>query len=105
DGRHSLCVQLDGKVIGWAPTEIAKELARYLRVWKTEGLHKVPLDLEIGFVPPSKGGQSPGLFLFGSRSRMMRPVRYIQNGKVDSIGSFEQVYMEIAIKPQEILPG
>lgn len=35
---------------------------------------------------------------------MMRPVRYLPNGRDDSIGSFEQVYMDIAIKPEEIDP-
>jgi DNA-directed RNA polymerase I subunit RPA2 len=68
-------------------------------------LHKIPIDLEIGLVLPSKGGQYSGLFLFGSRSRMMRPVRYLQNSKIDSVGSFEQVYMEIAVTPEEIIPG
>jgi DNA-directed RNA polymerase I subunit RPA2 len=105
DGRDALCVQLDGRVIGWGNFQLAKTLAQSLRIWKTEGLHKVPLDLEIGLVPPSKGGQYPGLFLFASRSRMMRPVRYLQNNKSDSIGSFEQVYMEIAVKPDEVQPG
>lgn len=105
DGRDSICVQLDGRIIGWASFPLARRLAESLRVWKTEGVNMVPLDLEIGLVPPSKGGQYPGLFLFGSRSRMMRPVRYLQNNKVDSIGSFEQVYMEIGVSSEEIKPG
>jgi DNA-directed RNA polymerase I subunit RPA2 len=32
----------------------------------------------------------------------MRPVKFLPNGKNDSVGSFEQVYMNIAIKPEEI---
>lgn len=36
---------------------------------------------------------------------MMRPVRYLENGRDDSIGSFEQVYMDIAVKPEEIENG
>ena len=36
---------------------------------------------------------------------MMRPVRYLANGKEDSIGSFEQVYMDIAVKAAEIEAG
>ncbi|KAG9039317.1 DNA-directed RNA polymerase I subunit rpa2 [Serendipita sp. 407] len=36
---------------------------------------------------------------------MMRPVRYLPNGRDDSIGPFEQVYMDIAIKVEEIQPG
>ena len=98
-------VQLDGKVIGWASPVLAQRLATNLRIWKTEGKHSIPLDLEIGFVPIAEGGQYPGLFLFASRARMMRPVKYLLNGKDDQIGSFEQVYMDIAVKPEEIEPG
>ena len=105
DGRKNLCVQLDGRVIGWASQTLCKNLRDALRVYKTEGLHDVPLDLEIGFVPVSKGGQYPGLFLFSTRARMMRPVKYVPNGKDDSIGSFEQVYMEVACLPEEIEEG
>ncbi|KAA1466738.1 beta and beta-prime subunits of DNA dependent RNA-polymerase [Dentipellis sp. KUC8613] len=105
DGSRNLCVQLDGRVIGWARPSLAKDLATTLRIWKTEGKNNIPLDLEIGFVPPSEGGQYPGLFLFSSRARMMRPVKYVANGKDDQIGSFEQVYMDIALTPEEIEPG
>ncbi|KAG5339166.1 hypothetical protein C0989_005293 [Termitomyces sp. Mn162] len=104
DGRKSICVQLDGRVIGWAQPSLATQLAKNLRIWKTEGKHEVPLDLEIGLVPESKGGQYPGLFLFSSRARMMRPVKYLLNGRDDQIGPFEQVYMNIAVTPEEIEP-
>lgn len=102
NGRKNLCVQLDGRVVGWAPTAVLQRLATSLRIWKTEGKHNVPLDLEIGFVPVSHGGQYPGLYLFSSRARMMRPVKYVANGRDDQIGSFEQVYMDIACTPEEI---
>ena len=105
DGRKSLCVQLDGRIIGWARPAIARQLAENLRIWKTEGIYRIPLDLEIGFVPESKGGQYPGLFLLSSKARMMRPVKLLANGKNDQVGSFEQVYMNIAVKPDEIEPG
>ncbi|TFL05834.1 hypothetical protein BDV98DRAFT_560703 [Pterulicium gracile] len=105
DGRANLCVQLDGQVIGWARPHVAQQLATNLRIWKTEGLHAIPMDLEIGLVPESKGGQYPGLYLFASRSRMMRPVKYLANGRDDQVGSFEQVYMDIACTPAEIEVG
>jgi DNA-directed RNA polymerase I subunit RPA2 len=105
DGRKNICVQLDGRVIGWSRPSVAEQLATNLRLWKTERKHDVPLDLEIGFVPVSNGGQYPGLFLFSSRSRMMRPVKYLANGHDDQIGPFEQVYMNISCTPEEIEPG
>lgn len=105
DGRRNLCVQLDGRIVGWATPAVCNQLAKDLRVWKTEAINNIPLDLEIGYVPPSKGGQYPGLYLFSSRARMMRPVKYLENNRNDSIGSFEQVYMDIAVKPEEIEKG
>ena len=105
DGRRNLCVQLDGRVIGWAPEAILRRVAKTLRIWKTEDKHNIPLDLGIGMVPISKGGQYPGLYLFSTRARMMRPVQYLVNGRNDQIGSFEQVYMDIACTPAEIEKG
>lgn len=105
DGCKNLCIQLDGRVIGWARPSVAAQLATALRIWKTEGKHDVPMDLEIGLVPESKGGQYPGLFLFASKARMMRPVKYLANGRDDQVGPFEQVYMNIACTPEEIEPG
>lgn len=105
DGRSTVCVQLDGRIIGWASPDLARKLAGALRVWKTEGQHDVPIDLEIGLVPLSKGGQYPGLYLFSSRARMMRDVKLLSNGKRDSVGSFEQVYLDIACVPEEIEKG
>lgn len=105
DGRDNVVVQLDGRIIGWAPPPLAIKMANALRLWKTERVNDVPLDLEIGLVPISKGGQYPGLYLFASRARMMRDVKYLVNGKTDSVGPFEQVYLDIACMPDEVESG
>ncbi|KAM0756551.1 beta and beta-prime subunits of DNA dependent RNA-polymerase [Meredithblackwellia eburnea MCA 4105] len=105
DGRDNVVVQLDGRIIGWSSPALAKQMADALRLWKTEGENNIPLDLEIGHVPVSKGGQYPGLYLFSSRARMMRDVKYLPNGKTDSVGPFEQVYLDIACMPDEIEKG
>lgn len=101
-GPSKCCVQLDGKIIGYTSHEEAARIAQTLRFWKVNGEHNVPVTLEIGLVPPSQGGQYPGLFLFSSPARMMRPVKYLPNGKEDWVGPFEQVYMDIAVTPDEI---
>ncbi|KAJ7098696.1 hypothetical protein B0H15DRAFT_878516 [Mycena belliarum] len=105
EGRKNICVQLDGRVIGWARPAVAAQLATNLRIWKTEGINEIPLDLEIGLVTEARGGQYPGLFLFSTRARMMRPVKYLANGRDDQVGPFEQVYMDIACTPEEIELG
>lgn len=103
-GPKLCCVQLDGKIVGWTSHEQGKLVADALRYWKIEGGHGLPLDLEVGYVPPSSKGQYPGLFLFGGRSRMMRPTKYLPLEKNDILGPFEQVYMNIAVTPPEIEP-
>ena len=101
-GPSLCCVQLDGKVMGWTTHEHGKIVADTLRYWKVEGNHGLPLDLEIGYVPPSTKGQYPGLYLFGGHSRMMRPTKYLPLNKTDILGPFEQVYMDVAVTPAEI---
>ncbi|KAJ3389524.1 hypothetical protein HDU84_008635 [Entophlyctis sp. JEL0112] len=100
-----LSVQLDGNCIGFATAATCRRVADTLRYWKVTGDKQVPLDLEIGFVPPSKGGQYPGLFLFSTAARMMRPVTYLPTKQIDMVGSFEQVYMDIACVKEDVIPG
>lgn len=102
-GPNVCCVQLDGRIIGWCSHKQGKYVAETLRYWKVESSeHGIPLELEIGYVPESQNGQYPGLYLFGGRSRMIRPVKYLPLNKKDIIGPFEQVYMNIAVEPSEI---
>ncbi|KAL3820061.1 hypothetical protein ACJIZ3_005966 [Penstemon smallii] len=60
----------------------------------------IPEDLEVGYVPLRENGANPGLYLFTSASRFIRPVRNItipleEKNNIELIGQFEQVYMEI----------
>lgn len=101
----TMCIQLDGCIIGWCSPKLARAVSDTLRYWKVEGTHGVPLDLEIGYVPESKGGQFPGIYLFSQQARMIRPVKYLPLDKEDHIGPFEQPYMSVAVIPSEISPG
>ena len=53
----------DGKIVGWTTHEQGRIVADTLRYWKVNGGHGLPLDLEIGYVPPSNKGQYPGLYI------------------------------------------
>ncbi|GME91620.1 unnamed protein product [[Candida] boidinii] len=101
-GPSVCCVQLDGRIIGWCTHEQGRIVADTLRFWKVEGEKGIPLDLEIGYVPASANGQYPGLYLFAGHSRMVRPVKYLPLDKEDILGPFEQVYMNVAVVPEEI---
>ncbi|KAL1923734.1 uncharacterized protein VTP21DRAFT_8714 [Calcarisporiella thermophila] len=98
-------VMLDGRVVGWCTPKQVEQVARTLRLWKVEGHPNIPLDLEIAHVPPSHGGEYPGLYMFSGMARMMRPVKYLANNRTDMVGSFEQVYMNIACLDEDVVPG
>lgn len=101
-GPKACCVQLDGKIVGWCTHAEGEKAAQTLRYWKVSGKNNLPLDLEIGYVPPSAKGQYPGLYIFSGRARMVRPVTYLGLEKTDIVGPFEQVYMNIAVRRPEI---
>ena len=103
--KTHVVVQLDGAIIGYMTPALARHVATVLRIYKTEGLHGVPLDLEIGFVPTSHGGQYPGLYLFAGRARMMRAVKFLFNDRIDHVGPFEQVYLDVACQEHEMERG
>ena len=100
----SIVVQLDGRILGYCTPEDGLKISDTLRYWKVEGSHGVPIDLEIGFIPNSDGGQYPGIYMFSDPARMMRPVKYLLNKKLDYVGPFEQPFMSIAVRDDEIVP-
>ncbi|OMH85234.1 putative DNA-directed RNA polymerase I subunit RPA2 [Zancudomyces culisetae] len=105
-------VQVDGKVLGYCTQSMAETIAKRLRQLKNKQNnsnnkleYRLPKTLEIGYVPVSHGGQYPGLYIFSTPARFMRPVRHLQTNSIELVGSFEQVYMDIAILNQDIIEG
>ncbi|WJX93025.1 DNA-directed RNA polymerase I subunit RPA2 [Trifolium repens] len=95
-----LTVLLDGCIVGFIPSTEVEKVVAHLRELKVSSAAVIPNDLEVGYVPLSMGGQYPGLYLFTSASRFVRPVRNISipsngNENIELIGPFEQVFMEI----------
>ncbi|QIW95913.1 hypothetical protein AMS68_001431 [Peltaster fructicola] len=101
----SVVVQLDGRVLGFCTPNQAKVIADTLRYWKVEGTHAVPLELEVGYIPSSTGGQYPGVYMFSGPARMVRPVTYLPLEKTDLVGPFEQPFMSIACTEPEVVSG
>ncbi|KAH6940188.1 hypothetical protein HPB50_026310 [Hyalomma asiaticum] len=102
----SYIVVLDGRVLGYVEDSSVGNLVTSLRTMKACGLEKVPQTLEIGFVPKtSRASQYPGVFLFTSVARMMRPVLNMRTNTVEWIGTFEQVHLSICVVPEEAYEG
>ncbi|KAG8391300.1 hypothetical protein BUALT_Bualt01G0173600 [Buddleja alternifolia] len=96
-----LPVLLDGRVVGSIPSNIVEKAVSHLRRLKVSAISAIPEDLEVGYIPLSMGGAYPGLYMFTSASRFVRPVRNItlpaeESNNIEFIGPFEQVYMEIS---------
>ncbi|KAJ1954141.1 hypothetical protein GGI12_005861, partial [Dipsacomyces acuminosporus] len=124
---HLITVQLDGRIVGYCTQPVAAKIAESLRVLKLQvrqnQLDKnknngssssssssssqlnIPYNMEIGYVPISHGGQLPGLYIFTTPARFVRPVTYLATKQEDHVGSFEQVYMEIACLDEDVRPG
>lgn len=101
---HYYTVMLEGCILGYLKDDKVKSVSNYLRILKIEG-KKIPDTMEIVLVPKKAGGQYPGLFLFIGSARMMRPVWNLSQKKIEMIGTFEQVYLDIAIKKEECYPN
>ncbi|KAK3866677.1 hypothetical protein Pcinc_027812 [Petrolisthes cinctipes] len=97
-------VVLDGALVGHVPQEEAQALANELRIMKTQ--QEIYKFTEIVMIAQRKyGGQYPGVFLMTSPARMMRPVVHLDTHTVEYIGTLEQLYLNIAVTPEDIEQG
>ncbi|EGG16401.1 RNA polymerase I [Cavenderia fasciculata] len=105
----SLPVTFNGRLIGMADEDTCDELVNTLRYLRSVGHENVPSTLEIAYAPKNRpgivGGQFPGISLFSTGARFMRPVINVKSGKQELIGPQEQLYMNIAIYPEEVKKG
>jgi len=46
--------------------------------------------------------QYPGVYLFTTLARMMRPVKNLTTTSIEMIGVFEQVYLNIGCTPKDL---
>jgi len=98
----SQLVILDGKIVGRVCDDDAEEFTNKLRYLKATGQQNVSQWIEAVFVPRTKfASQYPGVFIFTNMARMMRPVKNLRTNSIEYIGSFEQVYMDIAVCSNE----
>ncbi|XP_003739764.1 DNA-directed RNA polymerase I subunit RPA2 [Galendromus occidentalis] len=100
DFRDSYQVQLDGRCLGWIHEDDVEKLHVTLRYLKASG--KIAPTLEICVIPRTEQNSLyPGIFLFSTPARMMRPVLNNRTQAVEWIGTLEQVHMDICVVPEE----
>uniref|UniRef100_A0A6I8SZL6 DNA-directed RNA polymerase subunit beta n=1 Tax=Xenopus tropicalis TaxID=8364 RepID=A0A6I8SZL6_XENTR len=99
-------VMLDGAMVGWVEKTIAPGLVSALRNYKVKHEKNVPPWTEIVLIPMTgKASLYPGLFLFTTPCRMVRPVRNLALGKEELLGTLEQVFLNVAVYEGDIVPG
>ena len=103
--KTDIKILLDGRIIGSCAPEYVQRIAIELRRLKIMGTNGIPLYMELGLVPVSHGGQFPGLYLFSQPARFMRPVQHLSLNRKDMVGSFEQVFMDIACLEEDVAVG
>ncbi|XP_042229280.1 DNA-directed RNA polymerase I subunit RPA2-like isoform X2 [Homarus americanus] len=97
-------VILDGCLVGYIRMDESEEFTQKLRIMKSQ--EEIWKYTEIVLIPKRKyGGQYPGLFLVTSIARMMRPVINLTTYSIEYIGTLEQLYLNVAITPEDIEDG
>lgn len=67
---------------------------------------QVPKTMEICLINRTEhASQYPGIFIFTTPSRMMRPVKNISSDAIELIGTMEQVYLHVALEEEKVVTG
>ncbi|KAG5831418.1 hypothetical protein ANANG_G00303520 [Anguilla anguilla] len=99
-------VVLDGAMVGWVERDLAPVVVDSLRKFKVLKEKKIPPWTEIVLVPQTgKASVYPGLHLFTTPCRLVRPVQNLALGQEELIGTFEQLFINVGIFEGEIEPG
>jgi DNA-directed RNA polymerase I subunit RPA2 len=101
----ALPVILDGRIVGHVPAVLTPAVAQQLRLAKTMQNtlpHPVfdKLEIAVFLHSPAAGSPAPGIFLFSSAGRMLRPVMNVAARRQEWIGPFEQISMGISVTPE-----
>lgn len=111
-------VLINGKLVGFIDSSEIEEIKNKLRYLKalsttpeasqnslTQG---IPKYMEICHVPKIELSNCnfsvyPGLYIFTSPGRMMRPVKNLTTNQTEFIGTMEQCYLHVCVKPEEFV--
>jgi DNA-directed RNA polymerase I subunit RPA2 len=95
-------VLLNGRLVGYAPADDSQRIVDALRLEKIRG--KLTETLEICYIDGRYGTGFRTIFISCDMGRMIRPVLHVATNRVEWIGAFEQVFLDIAMpsEPEEV---
>ncbi len=112
-------VLINGKLVGFIDSNDMNEIKSKLSYLKAlvntpsdsidnKLAHGIPKYLEICHVPKIELSNCnyslyPGLYLFTTPGRMMRPVKNLTTNQTEYIGTMEQCYLHVCVKPEEFV--
>ena len=96
-------VLLNGIVLGHVPKDFSTHFASQLRYCKVHKLYNVPNSLEIAAVHNFDDFILPSITLSTEAARLIRPVIHLGLKKTELISPMEQLYLDIAVTPEEII--
>ncbi len=111
-------VLINGKLVGFIDSSEIEEIKnklRYLKALSTTSeasqnslTQGIPKYMEICHVPKIELSNCnfsvyPGLYIFTSPGRMMRPVKNLTTNQTEFIGTMEQCYLHVCVKPEEFV--
>lgn len=104
-GNQYLPVFFNGDLIGRILPDRAEFFTQQLRQMKLNST--LPSCTEIVYLKPEKqtGGSFPAVYLSTDAARFQRKVIHLGTGLPETIGAFEQVYLEIACVESDVIKG
>jgi DNA-directed RNA polymerase I subunit RPA2 len=96
-----LTVLLDGAVVGVIPSRLVQSFELQLRGLKCGNNSLLPSHAEIVVVPLNYTFAYGAVYIFTGPSRLVRPVMSLHYGLTEWIGTFEQPFLDIAVRSEE----
>lgn len=95
-GEPVFQVVFNGNILGFVRVAQSYQAVTALRSNKINKKRGLDPCLEIVYIPKLDRGVFPGLFLFSSASRLVRPVVQISEQKIEYVGTLEQMFISIS---------
>ena len=95
-GEPIFRVVFNGNILGFVRVAQSHQAVSVLRFNKINEKTRLDSYLEIVYIPKRERGVFPGLFLFSSASRLVRPVIQIPEKQIEYVGTLEQMFISIS---------
>jgi len=104
DPREYLWITLDGRPVGRVAVSSCRSVIARLRDAKLRAKTKVPQHVEIVCITHVWDHLFPGIYMFSTPCRLVRPIRYLKTEQIEWVGPLEQLFLNIAVTEDDVTP-